>query len=89
MVDPESKNSDTRSRLTLPRPWLTLLIFGIWSTLVVLIGRLLPPQTPLWQAGVLALVGTVLSMYGPDVLARLLSAFSRARGSNGQDNLAP
>lgn len=61
-----------------PRPpwWLTLIVLGVETALLVVASRLVPEGTPLWQVGLLATSATVLILYGPEVLSKLLDAGS-------------
>ncbi|MFE4001507.1 hypothetical protein ACFX43_22265 [Nocardioides sp. YIM B13467] len=49
------------------------------TAILVVASRLVPEGTPLWQVGTLAVVATVLVLYGPDVLSKLIDAGSRFR----------
>lgn len=64
----------------MPAPWSNLGIFAVICALIALTGWLSPPGTPLWLVIGLAILATVLIVYGPDALARVLLAAAEAIG---------
>lgn len=71
---------ESRSPVPVPsaRPpwWLALIVLSVEYALLVVASRLVPPGTPLWQVGLFATIATVLVLYGPEVLSKLLTATS-------------